>query len=535
MIINYAFVNGVIHTLEGDIVEAVAISGDKFATAGSNSEIKELCSSETQIVDLEGKYVFPGFNDSHMHLVLFGLMFDKIDLRGAHSIEEIIKRGRSFIKEKNKKPGEFIIGYGFDQNVFSDKRLPLKEDVDLISKDHPILLDRICGHIGIANTLALKVMGITKDTVIKGGNIHKDASGNLNGIIDEAALDWFKSRIPKPGVPEIKDTILKATNEALRHGLTSIQTDDLEGTDFDTMFKSYSSLADEDKLPVRIYEEVQAARCDKLKRFLDRGMRTGYGNDYFRIGNIKLLTDGSLGARTAALKDDYTDAPGNKGINVYTQEEMDEVIAMAHNAGMQVACHAIGDSAIEQVINSIEKAVKANNKQMRHRVVHCQIANPELFKRMVKLGITADIQPAFVPSDYELAEKRIGIERCKKSYAWKTMLNYGIHMGGGSDCPVESFDPMWGIYCAVNRQDANGNPHGGWMADEKLTVDEAIKLYTIGSAYNSFDENKKGTIKAGKMADMVVLSEDPYKVNPKDIKDIQVLMTVVGGKIRFAK
>ena len=535
MNIDYAFLNGLVYTLEGHIAEAVAISGDKFAATGSNSEIRGLCDSKTEIIDLKGKYVFPGFNDSHMHLLLYGLMFDKIDLRGACSIEEIIKRGRSFIEEKNKRPGEFIIGYGFDQNLFSNKRMPLKEDVDLISKEHPILLDRICGHIGIVNTPALKMMGITKDTVIKGGNIHKDANGNPNGIIDEAALDWFKSCIPKPGIPQIKETIERASREALRHGLTSIQTDDLEGTDFNTMFESYRSLADENKLPIRIYEEVQAARCDKLKRFLEKGMRTGYGSDYFRIGNIKLLVDGSLGARTAALKDDYSDEAGNKGINVYTQEELDEVIGMAHNSGMQVACHAIGDSAIEQVINSFEKAMKANNKPMRHRIVHCQIANSDIFNRMAKLGIAADIQPAFVPSDYAIAEKRIGMERSKKSYAWNTMLKHGIHMGGGSDCPVESFDPIWGIYCAVTREDINGNPPGGWMADEKLSVEEAIKLYTIGSAYVSFDENKKGTIKAGKLADMVVLSEDPYKVNPKDIKDIQVLMTVVGGKIQFVR
>lgn len=535
MFIDYAFVNGLVYTLEGHVAEAVAISGNKFAAVGSNDDIRNLCNSKTEIIDLKGKCVLPGFNDSHMHFLLYGLLYDKIDLKGTRSIEEIIQRGHAFIKESEKKPGDWIIGYGFDQNLFSNNSFPLKEDVDAISKEHPILLDRICGHIGIANTLALKLMGITKDTVITGGNIHKDAAGNPNGILEEAALDWFKSRIPKPDVPEIKKIIKRTAHDALSHGLTSVQTDDLEATDFDTMFQSYRSLAEEGMLTIRIYEEVQAARPDKLNAFLDKGMRTGYGDDYFRIGNIKLLTDGSLGARSAALREDYSDEAGNKGILVYTQEELDDVIGMAHNAGMQVACHSIGDAAIEQVINSIEKAMQKNNKPMRHRIVHCQIADSALFERMAKLGIAADIQPPFVPSDYILAGERIGKERAEKSYAWKTMLRYGIHMGGGSDCPVETFDPLWGIYCAVNREDINGNPAGGWLPEEKLSVEEAIRLYTIGSAYVSFDENKKGTIKEGKLADMVILSEDPFKVNPKNIKDIQVLMTIVGGKVQYVR
>ncbi|KUO72615.1 MAG: hypothetical protein APF77_10610 [Clostridia bacterium BRH_c25] len=535
MSISYAFVNGKIHTMEGFSTEAVAVSGEIIAALGSTSEILKLCDADTEIIDLEGRCLLPGFNDSHMHLILHGLSRDNINLRGLGSIDEIISAGRGFIEKENKKAGEWVIGYGFDQNLFTEKVLPLKEDIDKISDKHPILIDRICGHVGTVNSLALKMVGVTKDTVIEGGVIDRDEYGNSTGILREAAFDWFKSYIPKPGVEKIKDVIRRASKEALALGLTSLQTNDCNVTDYDTVFEAYQSLAKEGELTIRIFEEVQGTRPEELKRFLDTGIGAGFQDDYFKSGNIKLFLDGSLGARTAGMRQGYSDDPDNRGIFVHTQKKIDELVGMVHKAGVQVACHAIGDGAIEQCINAVEKAVKDEPKQLRHRIVHCQIADNGLFERMAQLGIAADIQPPFVASDYTIVEDRIGAERGNKSYAWKTMLDYGIHLGGGSDCPVENHNPLWGIYCAVTREDESGKPAGGWLPDEKLSVEEAVKLYTIGPAYLSFEEDKKGTIKEGKLADMVVLSEDIFEVKPEDIKNIKVLMTMVGGKVRYTR
>ena len=533
--IDRIFVNGLVYTMEGNVNEAIAVSEEKIFQVGSNAKILELREQNTEVIDLNRKCVLPGFNDSHMHFIAYGLLYDKIDLKGACSFNEILKRGQAFIAETEKKQGAWVVGYGFDQNLFNGEGFPHREDVDKISNAHPILLDRICGHIGIVNTLALEKVGITKDTVIPGGIIHKDSMGNPNGIIEEAALDWFKSMISKPNVEDIKKVIERTAKDALSKGLTSVQTDDLESIDFDTMFEAYTSLAEEGKLSIRIYEEVQAPRPDRINTFLKRGLRSGDGNDYFKIGNIKLLLDGSLGARSAGFREPYTDKKTSKGILVYTQEELDEVVLLAHENGMQIACHGIGDGAIEQVIQSVEKAMEKRYIQRRHRIVHCQFGDRKLFDRMEKLGMVADIQPSFVASDYPIVEARVGFQRAANSYAWKTMLRQGIHLAGGSDCPVETFNPLWGIYCAVTRKDMTGNPENGWMEEEKLTIEEGVRLFTLGSAYASFEENLKGSIKKGKLADFVVLSEDIFNVDPEQIKDIEVLLTVVGGEIRFQK
>lgn len=535
MSISYAFVNGRIHTMEGFTTEAVAVSGEKIAALGSTRDILEKCDSNTEVFDLKGRCLLPGFNDSHMHLMLYGLLYDQFNLRGLKSIDEIVRAGREFIEKEDKKAGEWVGGFGFDQNLFPEKTFPLKEDIDKISDKHPIIVDRICGHVGTVNSYAIKVVGITKDTIIEGGVIDRDEQGNPTGVMREAALDWFKSRIPEITIAKAKYIIKKTAEEALTLGLTSLQTNDSDAVESDTILKAYRSLAEEGELPVRIFEEVRATRTDTLKRFLATGMQAGFDDDYFKIGNIKLFLDGSLGARTAAMRQGYSDDQGNKGILVHTQETVDELISMTHKAGMQVACHAIGDEAVEQCINAIEKAIKDEPKELRHRIVHCQIADDSLFERMAKLGITADIQPAFVASDYTIVEDRVGTERGNKSYAWKTMLEHGIHLGGGSDCPVETCDPIWGIYCAVTRADEKGMPAGGWLPNEKLSVEEAVKLFTIGSAYLAFEENKKGTIKEGKLADMVVLSEDIFEVKPEEIKNIKVLMTMVGGKVQYSR
>ncbi len=528
------FYNGIVHTMNGQTASAAAVSGSLIQAVGPDGEILSLAGPNCRMIDLQGRCLLPGFQDSHCHLLLTGLGYERLNLRGVTSVEELIQAGRDYIRERNIPEGTWVQGEGFDNTLFADPSLPDYQVIEAISDRHPILLERVCGHVGTANRLAMEKIGFDEKTRITGGVIDLDAQGRITGVLREAALDQFKMRIPKPSLEEVKRGITAAAQNANRYGVTSVHTDDLEGADIDTLMQAYHELEEEGQLTVRVWEEVQAARVPVLNRFLERGLRTGDGTDYFRIGNIKLLTDGSLGARTAYMREEYRDDPGNRGVAVYTQDELDEVVMAAHQAGMQIACHAIGDGAAQQCVNALEKAYRSDGADLRNRIVHCQFGDREMFRRMAQNHIAADIQPGFTISDIPYVPSRMG-EREKDGYCWKTMLDMGVHLGGGSDCPVESFDPIWGIHCVVNRTDAEGNPAGGWHPDQKMTVEEAVALYTTGGSYLSFEENKKGAIVPGYLADLTVLSADIMSTPPERILDIHVDMTVIGGKAVYER
>lgn len=532
------FYNGIIHTMAEDAAEtkvsAAAVSGNLIEAVGGDEEILKLAEEQCRMVDLRGKCLVPGFQDSHCHLLLTGLGFRNLDLRGVRSAEELIEAGRAYIREHRIPEGTWILGEGFDHNLFPDPVLPDIRVADAISTCHPILIQRVCGHVGTANTMAFSMAGFDAHTRFPGGVIDLDERGEITGVLREAALDQFKMRIPKPDIPTLKEAITDAARHVNQYGVTSVHTDDLEGGSLENIIRAYRELEREGRLNVRIWEEIQAARPEVLRAFLDRGLRTGDGSDSFKIGNIKLILDGSLGARTAGLRADYSDDPGNRGIFVYTQPELDEVVLAAHKAGMQVACHAIGDGAVAQSVAAFEKAYRLDGKDLRNRVVHCQFADEELIRRMAKSRIGADIQPGFVISDYPLAASRMG-EREKWGYRWKSLLEAGVPMGAGSDGPVESYNPILGIYHGVNRTDGETLPEDGWHPEEKLTAREALYLYTGGGSYLSFEEDRKGQIKSGFLADLAVLSEDILGVPPERIRDIKVEMTVLGGKVVYER
>lgn len=526
--------NGKIHTMVPDeIVTAVAVKDGRISAVGTDSEILALKDGETELINLKGACALPGFNDSHCHLRLTGEGESKLDLRGVKSKEEIISRGREYLRLTPLKDDGWVVGYGFDHNLFPDGELPDIQTAQAISDTVPVILDRVCGHVGTVNRPALRLAGFDETTEISGGVLDRDEKGKLNGILREAALDKIKACITKPDAETVMTQLRSVMKKLNRLGITSAQSDDLEGSDLDTLLEALKTLEEREEMTVRVFEEVQAARLPTLERFLSRGLRTGYGSEYFKIGNIKILTDGSLGARTAWLREDYSDDVGNRGVPVYTQEELDELVLHAHSAGMQCAFHAIGDGAIDCCVTAVERAQNAVPKKMRHRIVHCQFADRELFKRMAKAGISADVQPAFVASDCPIASSRIGKSRNVCSYAWKTMLECGVHIEGGSDSPVEDPDPLWGIYCAVTRKDRNGKPDNGFCPNEKLSVKEAVYLYTAGGAYVSFEENEKGTIEAGKFADFVLLSQDIFEIPPSEILNTRVLRTIIGGRTCF--
>lgn len=522
--------------MNGRIFEAAAISDNRIVKLGTDSEIKAICKGEaTQKIDLKGKTVLPGFNDSHLHVLAYGLEKNQVDLSRAGSPEEVIEITRRFIQKRNKKPGEWVLGSGWGRNSELEKKSLTREDLDKISCEHPIYLLRICSHTAVANSLALKLIGANQDVSVKGGAFDVDENGELNGVIRENALDWFEKRMPQPTKSEMKDALAAAVNEAASYGLTSLQSSDLHHFNcFEDMVELFTSMKDAGKLPVRINEQLYLPEKDMLLEYLERYHNQITEDDFFRPGPLKILTDGSLGARTAALQEEYSNDPENKGVLIYSQEELNDMVSLAHGRGMQVFLHAIGDAAIKSGIDALENAILSKPCLHRHRINHVQIGNRILFERMSKLGLLADIQPAFVGSDWSMVEELVGKERAKTSYAWKTMLDMGIPLAGGSDCPTEKLNPLRGIYSAVTRKGMDDRPEEGFLPEQALTVAEAVSIYTKGSAYACFEEDKKGTLEEGKLADMVVLSEDLFAVDKKDMKEVETVCTIADGKVVYS-
>lgn len=534
-------VNGVIATQDekDSFVEALAIKDDKIAKVGTTAEILDLKKEGTEIIDLGGKLVLPGFNDSHMHLLNYGNFLKNIDLTGTTSLDEIIQKVKSILDKNSLKKDQWIKGRGWNDDYFQgDNRFPNRYDLDKISTEYPIILTRACGHIAITNSKALELAYITKDTKQPvGGEFDIDENGEPLGIFRENAIELINNAIPEPSVEELKDMLLVAIKKANAYGITSVQTDDfgvISYANYEKIITAYEELKEEGKLSLRVYEQCLVQDSSRLEGFLDKGYNTGYGDEFFKIGPLKLVADGSLGARTAALTSPYKDAPHTYGIPVFSQEGIDHLVDIAHSRGMQIAIHAIGDKAMYMAFESIEKALNNSPKNdHRHGIVHCQITDRYLLNKFKELDMIAYIQPIFLDYDWKIAESRVGPELIKTSYNWRTLVDSKVNIACGSDCPVEDLNVLKGIYEAVTRKDLKGKPDGGWMPEQKLTVQEAVHGYTVGGAYTSFEEDIKGTIEEGKLADIVVLSRNIYEIPEDEIKDAKVKMTILDGQIVY--
>lgn len=522
---------------EGTICQAVAIEGDRIKAIGSDDEILQLKTGGTRLVDLQGKLMVPGFNDSHMHLLSYGYSLTMADLNGTDSVEDVVQRTRDFMEENPAEKGKWIRGRGWNQDYFEgEKRFPTRYDLDRVSTDHPVCVTRTCGHVLTVNSKALEIMGIDRSSPqIPGGQFDLDEDGEPNGIFREDAMRVVYDSIPSPGLDEIKDMIRKASRDLNGMGITSVGTDDFEalpGSDYENVIRAYRDLVEAGESTVRIYEQCLLPKIERLQEFLGKGYRTGVGDGNFKIGPLKLLIDGSLGARTAAMVEDYSDDPGNRGIETATQEYLNELVQTAHNENCQVAIHGIGDKGMYMAFQAIESALEENPRNdHRHGIVHAQITDMPLLERFRDLDALAYIQPIFLDYDWKIVRDRVGEQRETTSYNWKRMVDMGIHIPCGSDAPVETFDVMKGIYEAVTRKDLQGNPQGGWLPDQALTVEEALHGFTREGAYASFEEEEKGMISEGYLADLVVLSDDIFEIEPEKIKDVKVQMTVFGGRI----
>lgn len=529
------YINGNIVTLEeSKRAEAFCVRDGKFAAVGSENEILKLRYPEEELVDLDGKTVVPGFNDSHMHFLNYAVFKSRVNLSEVSSIDELIERTRKFIAENKLPKGEWIISRGWNHNHFKENRLPDRFDLDKISTDHPIFFSRVCGHIGVANTKALELSKVTSTTDNPEGGVIDKENGEPTGILRENAINFIFENIPPMTKEDIKKVLKSAFRDALSCGLTTLHSEDM-GTagDLETLVEAYRELEAEGELPLRFVLQLNLINKKAIEEAKTLRIKSRLGSSRLNIGLLKIYQDGSLGGRTAAMERPYDDT-NTDGVIIYSQSELDELVLEAHNAGFQIAIHAIGDRAMRMILDSYEKVKNLYpNEDLRSIIIHCQFTNKAILERFKALGVIANVQPSFVMTDYPIVEKAVGKERAVESYNWKSMLDMGIQVSFSSDAPIENFNPLYGVYAAVTRKDLKGNPAEGWYKDQCIAVEDALKAFTLGSAYANFEENIKGSIRVGKLADFVVLSEDILSIEHDNIKDIQVLSTYVSGERVF--
>ncbi|GAU76433.1 amidohydrolase [Fusibacter sp. 3D3] len=526
------FYNGKIASLDSNntFYEAIGIKDSKIIFLGLDTEAQATKSEYDERIDLHGKTVVPGFNDSHIHLLNTGYAMTMLNLDPFNSIENIIDGTLAFIKTHAFSSEMWLLGRGWNQDKLKEKRYPTRADLDRISHTIPIIFTRACGHIAVCNTVALNTIGMNSlDT-------HDENINTDKGLFQEDALNALYAAVPSPSKDEIKDMILKASNALLKQGVTSVQSDDLccmPDRDYEKVLQAYHELNHEKKLPVRVYQQCLFFEESDFEAFAKKHYRTGQGDAFFKIGPVKLLLDGSLGARTALLREPYSDDLLNSGIACFEQNELNRLIQRTQHYGFQVAAHCIGDKAMDMFVEAL-KNVPSFNKEADHRhgIVHAQVMTPDIIRSMSDLHLLAYIQPIFLDYDLHIVDNRLS-HRANNAYAFKTMLESNIKLCFGTDAPVVDYNPFENIYTAVVRKDLNNQPETPYLITECLTVNEALKAYTLNGAYSAFEELYKGTLELGKLADFVIIDQDIFSIDPIEIKNISILMTVLDGQIAY--
>ena len=506
--------------------EAVAIWRDRIIAVGKRDDIESWRGPTTRVLDANGKLVLPGFNDSHVHLVSGGMQLTNVNLKDAGTREEFVKR---ISKRAASVPeGEWILGGDWDDQQWNPPTLPTREWINSATSKHPVFLNRYDGHMALANSLALKMAGVTAKTPDPpGGTIVKDQQGNPTGVLKEAAMSYVYKIIPSLTHRQRTEIVKRALEHAASFGVTSMQDMNPEFADMGV----YAEFAEEGKLTSRIYAAPMETQWEALSKV---GLRKNFGSSYFRTGAIKGYTDGSLGSTTAYFFEPYQDAPDSRGMltdEMIPIEKMRERLLLADQSGLQLCMHAIGDQGISIMLDLFQEVTTKNGKQDRRlRIEHAQHVAPKDFERFADLQVIASVQPYHAIDDGRWAEKRIG-KRIRTTYAFRTFLNKGVKLALGTDWNVAPLNPMETIYAAVTRATLDGKNPQGWVPEEKITVEEAVFAYTMGSAFAEFQEQEKGSITPGKLADFVILSEDIFQIDPVKIKDVKVETTIVGGKV----
>jgi predicted amidohydrolase YtcJ len=509
--------------------ESVAILGDRIVAVGSNQQVDAWHGPQTRVVDAAGKRLLPGFNDAHVHFTDGGAQLDSVELNDATSPQEFARR----IGERATKTtkGEWVLGGDWDETKWSPAELPTKELIDAVTPAMPVAVNRYDGHMVLANSLALKLAGITAQTPDPaGGVIVRDKQGNPTGALKDAAEDLLFKAVPPPSHDQRRHAIERALEHAASLGVTSVQHMNPDYADI----AIYSELLDEGKLTTRIYAAPLITQVDDQVKI---GIRRAFGGPYLRIGAVKAYSDGSLGSTTAYFFEPYSDQPGNRGLlsdEMHPLSLMQDRMMRADAAGLQICTHAIGDAGISAILDiyaAIEK--EHGSRDRRWRIEHSQHLAVKDFDRFAQLHVIASVQPYHAIDDGRWAEGRIGHDRASRTYAFRTLLNHGVRLAFGTDWDVAPLNPMLTLYAATTRATLDGKNPDGWFPEQKLTIKEAIEAYTMGSAYAEFQESEKGSITPGKLADMVLLSDDVLSIDPVKIRDVKVFKTWVGGKLTY--
>lgn len=526
-----AYINGKIYTVneKQPFAQAVVTEGNKIIFVGNNDEAKKLITSNTEVIDLKEKFMMPGFIDNHVHFITGGHYLLGIDLRSAQSTAEFKRILNDYAK---KYPGKWITGGYWNHENWEIKDLPTKEMVDEAVYDQPVFVERLDGHMGVANSLALKMAGITKETQNpEGGLIVKDPkTGEPTGVLKDNAMNLIYRIIPEPSEDENYQALLAALNEAKKLGITSVH--DITYSD---ALKAFERAKSEGKLTCRIYTRWPIA---DYKSLVEKNIKAGTGDELIKMGSLKAFADGSLGSSTAWFFEKYNQDTTTFGLpmDIVTDGSMEKWCLDADKNGLQLSVHAIGDRANSYMLDIFEKIIRKNPQwDRRFRIEHAQHVRFQDISRFAQLGVIASVQPYHCIDDGVWAEKRIGPERIKYTYPFKSFLEAGVKLCFGTDWYVAPLNPMLGLYAAVTRRTLDEKNPDGWIPEQKISIEDAIKCYTINSAYAAFEENIKGSIETGKLADMIVLSDDLLSIDPINIKDVEVLMTIFDGKIIYTK
>jgi len=515
MIADLVLINGDIVTMNpsNPHAQAVAVSKGKITYVGTTTRVQQWIGAKTKIIDLKRRTAVPGFVDSHAHMISLGHPFPWLDLRYVSSIKEIQSRLKAKVQETGE--GKWILGRGWDQDRLKEKRYPTHWDLDKVSPNNPVLLNRVCGHVSVANSKALQMAKMDRRTIASlSGLVDVDPeTDEPTGLLREKAVDLV-SNLLAPSEEDLLNACRKACSEAVKAGLTSVTCITYESSEI----RALQKLRKRGQLPLRVYAMIAIECFEDFKN-------KQFDDPFLKLRCVKIFTDGSLGARTAALLEPYSDEPSTTGILYYSLSQLKRLVKQADGAGFQIAVHAIGDRAVKETLKAFEDAVdKKRIVKHRHRIEHASVLNPNLIKQMKDLGIIASIQPHFVISDFWVPQ-RLGSERARWTYPFKSLVDKGILLAASSDAPVEPLSPLLGIWAAVTRQ---SHP------EERLSVGEALEAYTIDAAYFSFEEQVKGSIEVGRYADLTVLSHNPLKAKPEKIKTIKVEMTIVDGKVVYS-
>jgi len=535
--VDVVFKNGNVYTANDKAprAQAIAVKADRIVFAGSNADAQKYVGQNTRVVDLKGNTVLPGFTDSHQHLSGVGQREMTLNLEGTASLEDFLAKVKARVDQA--KPGEWVTGRGWIETHWKPPVFPTRWDLDKIAPNNPVILGRADGHGAVANSAALKLAGVDKNTPDPfGGEISKDKqSGEPNGMLLDGAQGLVRQRVPRTSSADAERAVVLGVKRNIELGWTQIQ--DAGGSYADV--EIFKKLYEAGTIKLRIYKAVHGPGPGAT-RLLSEGATIGAYGNRFTFRTIKVVSDGALGSRGAALLSPYSDAPDTKGFLTVKAEELRPMLIDALRKGIQVETHAIGDYANRFVLDEYEaafKAVPAGERKVaepRWRIEHAQIVNPADIPRFAKLGIIPSMQPSHAIGDLFFAPSRLGMDRLAGSYAWETFIKSGIVVPGGSDAPVERGEPMIEFYAAVARKDQKGFSGEGWHPEEAVSREQALKMFTIWPAYAAFEEKLRGTIEAGKLADLTILSADIMKIPPAEILKTRCVMTVINGEIVFA-